>query len=37
MDPELKHFSIEHDRDYILPVLRAALGANPDLFLFRSP
>jgi glucosylceramidase len=37
MDPELKHFSIEHDRDYILPVLRAALGANPDLFLFGSP
>jgi glucosylceramidase len=36
-DPDLKHFSIDHDRDYILPVLRAALSANPDLFLFASP
>jgi glucosylceramidase len=36
-DPELKRFSIDHDRDYILPTLRTALGANPDLFLFASP
>ena len=36
-DPELKRFSIDHDRDYILPTLRAAVGANPDLFLFASP
>jgi glucosylceramidase len=36
-DPELKRFSIDHDRDYILPTLRAALGANPNLFLFGSP
>ena len=36
-DPELKRFSIDHDRDYILPTLRAALSANPDLFLFASP
>jgi glucosylceramidase len=36
-DPELKRFSIDHDRDYILPTLRAALTANPDLFLFASP
>jgi glucosylceramidase len=36
-DPELKRFSIDHDRDYILPTLRAALSANPDLFLFGSP
>ncbi len=36
-DPDLKRFSIDHDRDYILPTLRAALGANPDLFLFASP
>jgi glucosylceramidase len=35
-DPELKRFSIDHDRDYILPTLRAALSANPDLFLFAS-
>jgi glucosylceramidase len=36
-DPDLKRFSIEHDREYILPVLRQARKANPDLFLFSSP
>ncbi len=36
-DPELKRFSIEHDRGYILPSLRAARAMNPDLFLFSSP
>ena len=36
-DPELRRFSIDRDRDYVLPTLRAALSANPDLFLFASP
>jgi glucosylceramidase len=36
-DPDLKRFSIEHDREYILPVLREARAANPDLFLFSTP
>lgn len=36
-DPELTHFSVEHDRAYILPMLRAARAVNPDLFLFSSP
>src|SRR5215471_18794227 len=36
-DPELKRFSIDHDREYILPVLREARRMNPDLFLFSSP
>jgi len=36
-DPELKRFSIEHDRQYILPVLREARKANPEIFLFSSP
>lgn len=36
-DPELKKFSIDHDRSYILPTLRAAREINPDLFLFSSP
>ena len=36
-DPELKRFSIEHDRAYILPMLRQARQVNPDLFLFSSP
>jgi len=36
-DPELKKFSIDHDKAYILPVLREARKVNPDLFLFSSP
>ena len=36
-DPTLSRFSIEHDREYILPMLRQARQANPDLFLFSSP
>jgi glucosylceramidase len=36
-DPDLTRFSIEHDREYILPVLRQARKANPDLFLFSTP
>ena len=36
-DPDLTRFSIDHDRAYILPMLREARKANPDLFLFSSP
>ena len=36
-DPELKHFTIAHDRRWILPTLREARQVNPDLFLFSSP
>jgi glucosylceramidase len=36
-DPELQRFSIEHDREYILPILRDARKVNSDLFLFSSP
>ena len=36
-DPELKRFSIAHDRDYILPMLRAAQSANPEMFYFSAP
>ena len=36
-DPELTRFSIEHDREYILPILREARRINPDLFLLASP
>jgi glucosylceramidase len=36
-DPELKHFSIDHDKASVLPVLREARKHNPDLFLFSSP
>lgn len=36
-DPDLTRFSIDHDRKYLLPILREARRANPDLFLFSSP
>jgi glucosylceramidase len=36
-DPELKRFSIDHDRPYVLPSLRQARKVNPDLFLFSTP
>lgn len=36
-DPTLERFSIAHDREYILPILREARSANPELFLFSSP
>lgn len=33
-DPELRRFSIDHDRTYLLPILRQAREINPDLYLF---
>ncbi len=36
-DPELKRFSIDHDREYILPVLRRVQEINPSVFYFSSP
>ncbi|MDR3738894.1 MAG: glycoside hydrolase family 30 protein [Terracidiphilus sp.] len=36
-DPELQHFSIDHDRAYILPTLRESLEVNPELFMFSAP
>ena len=36
-DPDLSRFSIAHDRDYILPILRRARQINSNLFLFASP
>jgi len=36
-DPDLKLFSIEHDRAYILPLLHEALALNPNLKIFASP
>jgi len=36
-DPELKKFSIDHDRANILPVLLEARRINPEMFLFSSP
>ncbi len=36
-DPELKRFSIDHDRSYILPVLQQALAINPQLKVMATP
>ncbi|MGA9470810.1 MAG: glycoside hydrolase family 30 beta sandwich domain-containing protein [Terriglobales bacterium] len=36
-DPDLTRFSIERDREYILPMLREVRKVNPDMFLFSSP
>jgi glucosylceramidase len=36
-DPELRRFSIDYDRAYVLPMLRLARKMNPELFLFAAP
>jgi glucosylceramidase len=36
-DPEMNRFSMAQDREYILPMLREARRANPEIFLFSSP
>ncbi len=36
-DPGLTRFSIAHDRQWILPMLREVRAVNPDLFLLASP
>jgi len=36
-DPEMKHFTIDRDRQYIIPVLREALAVNPKLNIIGSP
>ena len=36
-DTELKHFSIERDRAYILPMIKEIISIKPDLKLFASP
>ena len=36
-DAELKHFSIERDKKYIIPMIKEILKIKPDLFLFASP
>ncbi|MBV9158299.1 MAG: hypothetical protein JO097_18705 [Acidobacteriaceae bacterium] len=36
-DPKLQRFSIDHDREYIIPILKQARNVNPELFLLASP
>lgn len=35
-DFELKHFSIDRDRKYVLPVVKESVALNPNLYLFSS-
>ena len=36
-DKDLKTFSIDRDRKYVLPMIKAAVKSNPNLWLFASP
>lgn len=36
-DTELKHFSIERDEKYIIPMIKEILAIKPDLYIFASP
>ncbi len=36
-DPGLRHFSLRHDRAYILPMIRQALALNPALTIMANP
>ena len=36
-DPTLAHFSIAHDRAYIIPTLRQALALNPSISVMANP
>ena len=36
-DPDMKHFSIDHDREQIVPILREVLALNPYLKIIGSP
>src|SRR5258708_3686606 len=37
VDPDLRRFSIEHERAYVLPTLRLVRQMNPELYMFASP
>jgi glucosylceramidase len=36
-DPNLEHFSLAHDQEYILPLLKKALDINPSLHVMLTP
>jgi len=37
IDPNLEHFSLKHDQEYILPELRQALAINPGIHVMLTP
>ena len=36
-DPQLAHFSLAHDRPYIIPMIRQALALNPGMSIMANP
>jgi O-glycosyl hydrolase len=36
-DPELAHFTVDHDRTYTIPLLKQARGLNPQLAVMATP
>jgi len=36
-DPNLDHFSLAHDQEYILPLLKKAIALNPDMHVMLTP
>jgi glucosylceramidase len=36
-DPKLEHYSLAHDQEYILPLLRKALALNPAIHVMLTP
>lgn len=36
-DAKLEHFSLKHDEEYILPLLKEAISLNPDLHVMLTP
>lgn len=36
-DPDLQHFSVEHDEAYVFPVIREALRVNPAITVMATP
>lgn len=36
-DIELRHFSIDRDREYIIPMIKEILEVRPDLYIFAAP
>jgi glucosylceramidase len=36
-DPTLSHFSLAHDQEYILPLLKKALAINPSIHVMLTP
>jgi glucosylceramidase len=36
-DPSLEHYSLAHDQEYILPLLKKALTLNPDIKVMLTP